>query len=51
VDVSRIVATTEPDVFLLQNGLFQCKTCAPTASVKADSVDHNVAGKAESVRS
>ena len=34
----------KPDVFLLQNGRYQCKTCVPTIDVKADCQDHPVSG-------
>jgi hypothetical protein len=29
---------------LLQNGMYQCKTCVPTVSVKADGDDQTIAG-------
>jgi hypothetical protein len=32
----------KPDVFLLQNGTYQCKTCVPAIDVKADGEDHAV---------
>jgi hypothetical protein len=44
IDVSRISMPTGVDVFLLQNGLYQCKSCVPLISVKADGEDHSVAG-------
>ena len=34
----------KPDVFLLQNGTYQCKTCVPPIDVKADGQDHPVSG-------
>ena len=34
----------KPDVFLLQNGMYQCKTCAPPIDVKADGQDQPVSG-------
>jgi len=34
----------KPDVYLLQNGTYECKTCAPPIRVKADGQDHNVTG-------
>jgi hypothetical protein len=34
----------KPDVFLLQNGRYQCKTCVPPIDVKADGQDQPVSG-------
>jgi hypothetical protein len=34
----------KPDVFLLQNGQYQCKTCVPPIDVKADGQDQPVKG-------
>lgn len=34
----------KPDVFLLQNGTYQCKTCVPPIDVKADGQDQPVSG-------
>lgn len=34
----------KPDVFLLQDGMYQCKTCVPTIDVKADGQDQPVKG-------
>jgi hypothetical protein len=34
----------KPDVFLLQNGMYQCKTCVPPIDVKADGQDQSVSG-------
>jgi hypothetical protein len=34
----------KPDVFLLQGGMYQCKTCAPPVDVKADGQDQKVSG-------
>ena len=44
VDLNKAVMPSEPDVFLLQNGMYQCKTCIPTISVKADGEDQTIAG-------
>jgi hypothetical protein len=35
---------TKPDVFVLQNGMYQCKTCVPPIDVKADGADHPISG-------
>lgn len=34
----------KPDVYLLQNGKYQCKTCVPPIDVKADGQDQPVSG-------
>jgi hypothetical protein len=34
----------KPDVFLLQDGMYHCKTCAPAIDVKADGNDQPVSG-------
>ena len=34
----------KPDVYLLQNGTYECKTCVPPINVKADGQDHQVTG-------
>lgn len=34
----------KPDIFLLQNGTYECKTCAPPIKVKADGQDQPVQG-------
>jgi hypothetical protein len=44
VDLNKAVMPNEPDVFLLQNGMYQCKTCVPTISVKADGEDQAITG-------
>jgi hypothetical protein len=44
IDLNKTVMPNEPDVFLLQNGNYQCKTCVPVINVKADGEDHSVTG-------
>src|SRR5450755_2117156 len=34
----------KPDVYLLQDGMYHCKTCVPSVDVKADGQDQAVAG-------
>src|SRR6266481_2814958 len=34
----------KPDVYLLQDGMYHCKTCAPPIDVKADGQDQKVSG-------
>src|SRR5579859_3722063 len=43
-DVSKAQMPKKPDVFLLQNGRYQCKTCVPPINVKADGQDQKVTG-------
>jgi hypothetical protein len=35
---------TKPDVYLLQDGMYHCKTCVPVIDVKADGKDQKVTG-------
>lgn len=44
VDTSNVDFPKKPDVFLLQNGTYSCKTCTPAVSVKADGTDQSVTG-------
>jgi hypothetical protein len=34
----------KPDVYLLQGGMYQCKTCAPPYEIKADGQDQKISG-------
>jgi hypothetical protein len=43
-DLSKVQMPAKPDVYLLQGGIYQCKTCVPPFSVKADGQDHAVTG-------
>jgi hypothetical protein len=42
IDVNNVQYPIKPDVFLLQNGMYECKTCVPKISVKADGTDQKV---------
>lgn len=44
IDPSTAQMPRKPDVYLLQNGVYQCKTCVPPVSVKADGQDQAVSG-------
>src|SRR3984893_3913062 len=35
---------TKAEVYLLQNGIYQCKSCVPIVNIKADGQDQPVAG-------
>ncbi|HEX3432356.1 MAG TPA: hypothetical protein VHT03_15885 [Rhizomicrobium sp.] len=43
-DVASAKMAQEPDVYLLKNGTFSCKSCVPSYSVKADGTDQPVSG-------
>jgi hypothetical protein len=43
-DMKSAKFPTKPDVFLLQDGTYECKTCIPPVKVKADGQDHAVTG-------
>ncbi|MGC1363764.1 MAG: hypothetical protein WA419_22095 [Silvibacterium sp.] len=43
-DMNSVDFPKKPDVFLLQNGMFECKTCTPPYSIKADGTDQSVTG-------
>ena len=43
-DPSSVQWPEKPDVFLLQNGMYECKTCLPPINVKADGTDQKVTG-------
>jgi hypothetical protein len=44
VDLQSAQFPKKPDVYLLQNGAWECKSCVPPISVKADGLDHKVTG-------
>ena len=44
VDVKTAQFPKKPDVYLLQDGMYHCKTCVPTVDVKADGQDQKVSG-------
>ena len=35
---------TKAEVYLLQNGIYQCKSCVPIVNIKADGQDQSIAG-------
>jgi hypothetical protein len=43
-DTNSAQMPKKPDVFLLQNGMYDCKTCVPAENVKADGADNAVSG-------
>lgn len=44
LDMSTIQFPKKPDAYLLQNGMYECSTCVPPISVKADGTDQKVTG-------
>lgn len=44
IDISTVMPT-KPTVWLLQNGVYQCKSCVPPIEVKADGRDQRVVGQ------
>ena len=44
IDMKKVNFPKKPDIFLLQNGTYECKTCAPPYKVKADATDQSVSG-------
>jgi hypothetical protein len=44
VDLNKVDFPKKPDVFLLQDGMYECKSCTPPYKVKADGTDQSVSG-------
>jgi hypothetical protein len=44
VDTSTLQYPKEPDVYLLQDGMYDCKTCVPPVHIKADGADQKLTG-------
>jgi hypothetical protein len=44
VDINKAQLQTKPDVYLLQGGMYDCKTCVPPVEIKADGQDQKVTG-------
>jgi len=44
VDMNKVDFPKKPDIFLLQDGMYECKTCTPPYKVKADGTDQAVSG-------
>ncbi len=44
VDLNSAQFPKKPDVYLLQNGSYECKTCVPPVKIKADGTDQTVTG-------
>lgn len=44
IDMKQLHLPTKSDVFMLKDGVFDCRTCTPAYKVKADGADHPVSG-------
>jgi len=44
LDMSSVQFPKKPDAYLLQNGMYECKSCVPPISVKADGTYQKVSG-------
>lgn len=44
IDMSKVQMPRKPDVFVLKDGMYDCKTCVPPVSIKADGQDHALTG-------
>jgi hypothetical protein len=44
IDMNKAQLPKKPDVFLLQDGTYHCKTCVPPIDIKADGQDQKVTG-------
>jgi hypothetical protein len=44
VDMNKVDFPKKPDVFVLENGMYSCKTCTPPYEIKADGMDQAVSG-------
>ncbi|MGA2903023.1 MAG: hypothetical protein ABSD98_04275 [Candidatus Korobacteraceae bacterium] len=44
VDMNKVGFPTKPDIYLLQNGMYECKSCVPAIDVKANGQDQKVMG-------
>jgi hypothetical protein len=43
-DLNNVDFSKKPDVYVLQGGMYECKTCHPTYQIKADGNDQSVTG-------
>ncbi len=44
IDLKKAEFPKKPDVYLLEHGMYQCKTCVPAIDVKADGQDQKITG-------
>ena len=43
VDMNKVDFSKKPDVYVVRDGMYECKTCTPPVKVKADGTDQAVA--------
>ena len=44
IDMKKLDFPKKPDVFVLQGGMYACKTCTPAYEIKADGTDQSISG-------
>ena len=44
IDLNTTQLPTKPGAYLLQAGVYHCRTCIPPIDVRADGLDHRVSG-------
>lgn len=44
VDMNKVEFPKKPDVYVLKDGMYECKSCVPPINVKADGTDQKVTG-------
>ena len=44
VDLNKVQTPSKPDVYVLKDGVYECRSCKPAYRVKADGGDHAVSG-------
>jgi hypothetical protein len=44
IDMNKVNFSKKADIFLLENGMYECKTCTPPYKIKADDSDQPVSG-------
>lgn len=44
IDMGKVDFSKKPDVFVLQNGIYECKSCPTPVKIKADGTDQPVTG-------
>jgi hypothetical protein len=44
IDASTAKLPEKPDVFLIKDGVYRCRSCTPPVAIKADGTDHPIKG-------
>lgn len=45
VDLAESQSQSRPEVYLLENGTYRCRTCDPPIAIRADGRDHKITGE------